>query len=176
MSVPQEPLPGKLVVSLLMRNEALAGPVADRLCDRFGPPDAVSPWLTFEYTRYYEKEMGAGLKRRLLSFAGLIPQNSLAKIKTATNRIEDQYVDDESRRVNIDPGCLSAERLVLATGKNFTHRIYLDLGIYADLTLIFTKGDFSPLPWTYPDYADEGIKSFLRLVRKKYLQDIKSVR
>jgi hypothetical protein len=75
--------------------------------------------------------------------------------------------------VNIDPGYLVHERFVLATGKNFTHRIHLAEGIYADLTLIYTKGAFQTLPWTYPDYADEKMLFFLEGVRKKYLVDMK---
>jgi hypothetical protein len=75
--------------------------------------------------------------------------------------------------VNIDPGYLLPERLVLATGKNFTHRIYIGQGIYADLTLIFQKGAFRTLPWTYPDYADRCLIDFLTLVRNKYMLDLK---
>ena len=75
--------------------------------------------------------------------------------------------------VNIDPGYLLHERFVLATGKNYSHRIYIGKGIYADLTLMYTKGKFEPLPWTYPDYASENIIDFLEKVRKKYGVDIK---
>ena len=65
------------------------------------------------------------------------------------------------------------ERFVLATGKNYSHRIYIGDGIYADLTLIFQKGAYQSLPWTYPDYQDEGMKAFLALVRQKYSIDVK---
>jgi hypothetical protein len=76
--------------------------------------------------------------------------------------------------VNIDPGYLLHERFVLASGKNFSHRIYICRGIYADMTLNYQKGNFQKLPWTYPDYADGPILSFLRQVRLKYGQDLAS--
>ena len=76
------------------------------------------------------------------------------------------------RRVNLDPGYLLLERFVLASGKNFTHRIYIGQGIYADLTLMFQKGAFRTLPWTYPDYAARDMQSFLTQVRRKYAADL----
>jgi len=63
---------------------------------------------------------------------------------------------------------------VLATGKNFTHRIYIGGGIYADLTLIYQKGAFQTLPWTYPDYADRQLQAFLITVRNRYLMEVKN--
>jgi hypothetical protein len=174
MSIPNPPKPAKLVVGMFTAERALAAEVAAILMDRFGPLDMVSPWLAFDFTSYYESEMGKDLHRRLFVFKRLIQQDQLAAIKLFTNRIEQRYVqgEDHRRRVNIDPGYLLFERFVLATGKNFTHRIYLDEGIYADLTLIYQKGGFRKLPWTYPDYADGKMLSFLTKVREKYNRDM----
>jgi hypothetical protein len=133
----------------------------------------ISPWIPFDFTSYYETEMGAPLYRRLLTFEKPVPQDQLVRIKLYTNELEMQYMKDGKRRINADPGILSHERFVLATGKNFTHRIYLNNGIFADLTLIFTQGRFQELPWTYPDYKDKNILSFLEKVRSKYLIDLK---
>jgi hypothetical protein len=91
----------------------------------------------------------------------------------ATNQIEDHYAHKGRRRVNIDPGYMLRERFVLASGKNFSHRIYIGEGIYADLTLIYQKGSFKKLPWTYPDYSDNGMLKFLEKVRNKYILDVK---
>jgi hypothetical protein len=77
------------------------------------------------------------------------------------------------RTANIDPGYLLLERLVLATGKNYSHRIYIGRGIYADLTLIYRDGAYRALPWTYPDYAGEPLRRFLTAVRRKYAFDIR---
>ncbi|MGA6927708.1 MAG: DUF4416 family protein, partial [Desulfosarcina sp.] len=120
-------------------------------------------------------EMGTPLSRRMIVFKPLIEQLQLAAIKGMTNRLEDKYRQQGGRRVNIDPGYLLPERFVLATGKNFTHRIYVGDGIYADLTLIYRKGAFRTLPWTYPDYADRQLIDFLSLVRKKYMVGLKEL-
>lgn len=173
MSTPQPPKPAKLVIGLFMKNRDLLAPLARRLIDVYGGLDLVSAWIPFSYTDYYEPEMGAPLYRRMLSFRSLISQDALADIKTETNRLESGYIEAGARRVNIDPGYLLQERFVLASGKNFTHRISIGRGIYADLTLIYTKGDFQTLPWTYPDYADPRMIAFLRQVRDRYVHAVK---
>ena len=172
MSKPQEPKPGKLVVGIFMKDRTLFEPLAVALGSEFGPFDLVSSWLPFDYTTYYEQEMGTPLFRRLLSFKELIDQLDLAGIKLTTNRLEKQYSHNTGRRVNIDPGYLLYERFVLASGKNFCHRIYIGHRIYADLTLIYQQGAYEKLPWTYPDYADRPILSFLEQVRNKYGADL----
>ena len=173
MSLPKEPKPGKLVIGILMKDKALFEPLAEGLTSVYGSPDMISAWMSFGYTAYYESEMGAPLYRRLLTFETLIDQLELAAIKLATNRLEQAYSRNHRRRVNIDPGYLLYERFVLASGKNFSHRIYIGQCIYADLTLIYRKGAFEPLPWTYPDYADQPLRSFLEQVRNKYAIDLK---
>jgi hypothetical protein len=173
MSLPQPPTPAKLIVGFFVKEKALAEGIAQALQDRLGPVDMISTWLNFDFTTYYEKEMGAPLSRRLVVFKTLVEQTELAAIKRMTNALEQTFRRQGQRRVNIDPGYLLPERFVLATGKNFTHRIYIGQGIYADLTLIYQKGAFRTLPWTYPDYADKHLIDFLTLVRKKYLLDLK---
>lgn len=176
MSLPQPPTPAKLIAGFFLKDKSLAGDIAQDLQDRLGSVDMVSAWLNFDYTTYYGKEMGAPLSRRLMVFTSLVEQTKLAGIKRMTNELEQKYRRQGQRRVNIDPGYLLPERFVLATGKNFTHRIYIGQGIYADLTLIYRKGAFRTLPWTYPDYADSRLIDFLTLVRKKYMVDLKRLR
>jgi len=173
MSTPQPPQPAKLVIGVFMKNKSLLAPIAEELSGCFGAADMMSRWLPFDYTSYYEAEMGSPLFRRVLTFKTLIEQEQLPQIKLATNAIEQKYSADNRREVNIDPGYMLHERFVLATGKNYTHRIYIGHRVYADLTLIYQKGDFRTLPWTYPDYADERMLVFLRQVRSKYTMDIK---
>ncbi|MFZ7124639.1 MAG: DUF4416 family protein [Desulfobacterales bacterium] len=177
MSLPAPPAPAKLVIGMFTADPKLTAPLAERLAGDFGPPDLVSPWWAFDFTDYYAAEMGAPLYRRMMSFRNWVAQDTLSGIKLRTNALEAEYADEDSRRrVNIDPGYLLPERFVLASGKNFTHRIYIGKGIYADLTLTYRKGEFQCLPWTYPDYADHRIQSFLIQVRRKYLFDIRSDR
>ncbi|MFZ0243630.1 MAG: DUF4416 family protein [Desulfobacterales bacterium] len=176
MSEPRAPHAAKLVIGLFMRQRELITPVAGDLAACFGAIDMVSPWFDFAGTNYYETEMGSPLSRRLVVFKDLIRQDALADIKRQTNAIEGRYGREGCRRVNIDPGYLLRERFVLATGKNFAHRIYIGQGIYADLTLIYRNGGFEPLAWTYPDYAGEAMRGYLERVRKKYIEDFKAVK
>ena len=174
MSIPQAPKPAKLIIGLIMKNRRLLEPLTVALAASYGPLDMVSAWMPFDYTTYYEPEMGAPLLRRMLAFKNLIRQIELPAIKLTTNRLEELYSQNGRRRVNIDPGYLLLERLVLASGKNFSHRIYIGDGIYADLTLTYRHGAFEKLPWTYPDYADQPVLAFLQQVRRKYAVDLKA--
>ena len=175
MSLPQKPNPAKLVIGIFTKDKTLAQPVAKDLVAHFGRIDIVSAWLPFDYTRYYHKEMGQPLFRGVFSFSTLIEQTVLADIKRITNDIEERYSDNGLRNVNIDPGYLLFERLVLATGKNYSHRIYIGKGIYADLTLVYKDGGYQPLPWTYPDYAADDMIRYLLQVRSKYGYDVKQI-
>ena len=172
MSSPLPPQPAKLVVGLLMTNRSLLSEVCRGLKDLFGEIDMVSPWFAFDFTDYYQKEMGAPLERRMLVFQELVPQGDLPMIKHQTNEMEDAYSLQGRRQVNLYPGILLHERFVLATGKNYSHRIYIGQRIYADLTLIFQKGNYQVLPWTYPDYATDIVRGFLLRVRKRYADDL----
>ena len=173
MSNPQPPKPAKLVIGFFLKEKSLEEAVIKALAEKFGPIDMASSWLPFDFTTYYNNEMGSPLFRRLFGFKQLIQQHDLGRIKLTTNSIEHQYSSGDKRSVNIDPGYLLHERFVLATGKNYSHRIYIGKGIYADLTLIYSHGRFEPLPWTYPDYASNDIVDFLENVRKKYVIDLK---
>ncbi len=173
MSVPKAPDPVKLIIGAVTAETALLPRIAAELESLFGPLDIVSAWMAFDFTDYYAAEMGPDLKRRLMAFKRLVDPGRLAAIKLATNGIEDRMAVDGRRRVNLDPGILSRERFVLATGKNFSHRIYLAEGIWADLTLTFRHGRFETLPWTYPDYAAVPMQASLAIIREKYCLDLK---
>ncbi len=172
MSIPRPPAPAKLVIGIILRERKLQESIINAFEDRFGPVDIISRWFAFDFTQYYAEEMGKNLERRMMSFKQLIRQEDLPDIKRFTNEVENRYLKDEKRQVNIDPGYLLLERFVLATGKNFTHRIYIGKGIYADLTLVYSKGGFQCLPWTYPDYAQENLQRFLEKIREKYKKDL----
>jgi hypothetical protein len=173
MSLPQDAQPAKLVISLLMNEKSLLLDITNEMIPTFGDIDLISGWMDFDYTDYYAGEMGSPLYRRMLVFKSLIEQEALPEIKLSTNALEDRFGEDGKRCVNIDPGYLLLERFVLATGKNYSHRIFIGSGIFADLTLIFQQGDFQALPWTYPDYSDNQMKVFLKQVRRKYAVDLR---
>jgi len=170
VSIPKEVKKVKLISSLFSPEEDLIEKVIGQMEGCFGPVDWVSEKLFFNRTRYYSREMGWPLYRRFVSFSKLVPPDSIVDIKLTTNEIENEHLADKRRRINIDPGYIALERLVLATGKNYIHRIYLRKGLYADLTLIFHAGTFRPLAWTYPDYADETLIGYFNMLRNRYLQ------
>ncbi|MFH0845010.1 MAG: DUF4416 family protein [Pseudomonadota bacterium] len=173
MSSPREAEDVRLISSLFSPRQDLIEKGIHEMEGLFGPTDRVSPELLFDRTRYYEKEMGWPLYRRFISFRNLVRAGDIVDIKLATNALENQYRRDDRRMINIDPGYVSLERLVLVTGKNYTHRIYLSKGIYGDLTLIFKKGGFIPLQWTYRDYADPVIISYFNEIRERYKRDLR---
>jgi len=63
------------------------------------------------------------------------------------------------------PYPLTAASLVLATTKDRAHRICLHEGIHAEVTLLYERGGFRPLPWTYPDYRSAEVRSFFERAR-----------
>ncbi|MBN2059734.1 MAG: DUF4416 family protein [Deltaproteobacteria bacterium] len=168
MSAPREPDAVRLIANLFSSDRQVIKAVSGEMEVLFGPIDWESPWLLFDRTRYYEREMGWPLHRRFVSFERLIMPEGIVAVKLATNKLESKYVQDGNRKINIDPGYISLERLILATGKNYTHRIYLSKGIYADLTLIFHKGSFRPLDWTYRDYSDPRTIEMFNNERERY--------
>jgi hypothetical protein len=167
MSQPKEPLPAKLIAGLLFRDFNVQQQALETLFERFGPPDFLTEPRQFSYTSYYDREMGPDIYRQTCSFLELVRPETLPDIKLFTNSIENQLSREGKRQVNIDPGLLSEERLILATGKNFTHRIYLRNGIYADLTLMYQGGAYQSFPWTYPDYRDPTLLRYLGALRNK---------
>ena len=176
MSHPHEPDPVKLISSLFSPERGCLDRGIGQLSGIFGPVDWLSPELPFDRTRYYAREMGWPLYRRFISFEKLIPPDRLVEIKLETNQTEQQYLGEGKRRINIDPGYISPERLILATGKNYVHRVYLSRGIYADLTLIFHKGSFKPVSWTYPDYAAPETIGYFNEVRRGYMEQLREMR
>jgi len=172
MGQPKAPRPVKLVMSLIMGSETLFQEVRADLRSLCGEIDFESPWMAFDFTDYYAPEMGENLKRRMIAFRRLIQPDALSVVKGQTNRIERTYTDQGKRRVNIDPGYVSAHHLILGTTKAYTHRPYLRDGIYADLTLIYRKGSFRALEWTYPDYRRPEMVEILGEVRRTYLAQL----
>jgi hypothetical protein len=157
-------------MSALLSRAELEGPLVRALERELGPVDLVSEFVPFAHTQYYAREMGPDLRRRMISWRGLVAPDGLIRAKHLAEGLEDRFRDESgNRQVNLDPGLLGLHNFVLSTHKGYTHRIYLGQGVYADLTLVFEKGGFRPLPWTYPDYASGPVLEFLNLVRSTYL-------
>ncbi len=169
MSTPKSADPGLLIISILSaRWDECWTTLREELEAQFGPMDGVSEEFSFDDTGYYDAELGTPITRRLVEFEILRPQDDLADIKLFTNSLETKYGEEGQRMFNLDPGFITMQRLVLATGKEFSHRIYLKDGIWADLTLIWQKKQWVDFPWTFPDYAGEMMKSRLTNLRQSY--------
>ena len=171
-----EPKPVKFVWSAIFVSNDLEAPVLRILEETIGDMDFVGERIPFDKTRYYEKEMGTSLHRRMLSFRKLAPPEDLVEAKIRAQSIEERYRNDlGNRSVNLDPGILSMHNFVLATHKCFTHRIYLGKGVYGDLTLLYQKRDFHKLQWTYPDYSSSPIMDILKQIRTLYMWQLKNL-
>jgi hypothetical protein len=163
------PRAARLVVSAIYRDERILDAALPMLTDVLGEARFVGREFPFDHTDHYSAEMGTPLFRRFLEAAATFPRDSLPDIKIGLERIERELSEEGRRKVNLDPGLVTPENFILGTGKNFTHRVYLRDGVFADLTLVFRKGAYRALPWTYPDYASGEIRSLLEGVRAEIL-------
>jgi hypothetical protein len=175
MGKPRIPKPVKLMMSVIFSEDTALMRVLEDLESIYGEVDLLSDSLPFDFTDYYDEEMGAPLFRKFIAFRELVPRDALADIKKRANTIEERYSCDRCRKVNIDPGIISEGHLVLATTKACAHRPYLRDGIYADLALIFRNRSFRPLEWTYPDYRQGEVINIMNRLRRQYLEQLKGL-
>ena len=119
----------------------------------------------FNETRFYTRSMGENLRKKIFAFEKLIPAEKLPEIKILSNKWEQEFAGDnefpESRPLNIDPGYVTEAKLVLATTKDRDHRVYLNDGIFAEVTLHYTQHRWRSSRWTYPDYQRDDVLEFL---------------
>ncbi len=167
----------RLFFGVITGFERLFDAVRERIAARFGPlePGDESPVFPFPATRTYAPTMGAGpLLRKFLFLRDPWPQEALAAVKRGAIAIEEDVARAErvpvSRPVNIDPGILNDCRVVLASTKDHAHRIYRGDGIWEELTLVFHRGRFEPLPWTYPDFRNPDYAEYFARIRARHLQ------
>jgi hypothetical protein len=177
MGTPREPKPAKYFVALLSSHiEPLASVEAD-LIAIFGAIDERSAIFPWNCSRFYEEEMGPGLLRRFVSFRPLASPEKLVDVKLATQQLEEKYRSQTAhglgRRVNLDPGYLEAGKVVLASTKNASQRIYLRSGVFAEATLLYHDGVFHGSSYTYQDYLWPETLSFLSSLRSIYLAQLK---
>lgn len=173
MTTPRPPEPVTLIVGMLAGKRAIFGAAEERLAELYGPVDLRSSVIDFDFTDYYEPQMGRGLRRMFLSFARKIDPGEIAAIKIETNRLERELAPLDTsvgRPINLDPGYVCGSKLVLASAKDRSQRIYLSRGIYVEITLEFRKGRFSPVETTYRDYASEPYIEFFTRVRERHLE------
>ena len=176
MSAPRPPEPCTVVLGLL-RNPTVELAVIDQvLVDAFGPVLDRTEERAFTHSDYYRSELGEGLLRSFLAFAGLRDPVDLASAKRRSNVLEERWREDGRRRVNLDPGTLNLGQVVLASCKPAAHRVCLGQGVHAELEYLFQRGSFHPLPWTYPDYREAWVVAFFNRVREGHRETLKETR
>jgi hypothetical protein len=161
------PAPVRLICAITYSPKAQLDDVLAHLEYTFGSLDDKSKTIEFTHTEYYTPEMGPGLKKLLVDFERPFNPGNLWLAKRSTCDIESMHMDNGKRKVNLDPGYVEPSKLVLASTKNFSHRVYLNEGIYAEVTMLYSGDRFQKLPWTYPDYLEPDFQTFLELVRGK---------
>jgi len=173
MAQPSQPPAVTFLCGMISARRELFDEAIAPLREAIGPVDAVSEVMDFDFTDYYESETGSGLLRQFVAFAPGPTPEFLAEAKCRTNAIEADFARAARRRgggparpINLDPGYIEPAKLVLASMKNFAHRVYLSRGVYAEVTMLY-RGRWQKLEWTFPDYASGRYDAFLDSVRRR---------
>ena len=173
----KKPEPVKLIVGILGCNEQAVNAAVEMIKAKFGKCDLESPIWPFNHTEYYAQETGKEIRKKFVTVEKLIMPGKLAAIKCKTNKIEKALAATIkcglSRPVNIDPGYIEPSKLVLASTKNFSHRIYIGKKIWAEVTLIYDKGLWKTFDYTYPDYRQKCYHDFFSRVRTKLIGQLR---
>jgi hypothetical protein len=158
------------MVAIFSRHEAALDWAEAKLSESWGRVQLRSPRFDHSETRYYEAEMGSGLKKQFLVFEGSFDPQQLPKRKLESNQLEVELARSgkfaELRPLNIDPGYLTLTKLVLASAKDRAHRLYMADGIYAEECIYYLGGSWQARPWTYPDYRRADFQSFFVTARE----------
>ncbi len=165
----KEPSSCKFILGVLRHSSVDYPTILKKITESFGVIQTKTEEFVFG-SEYYKPEMGEGLKKSFLSFEGVVPRSILPERKIASVKLEDFFAKpDGSRLVNLDPMILSLENVIIATSKNFSHRVYLGQGVFGDLALIRKREGFESLPWTYADYLEN--LSFFESVREMFKRE-----
>lgn len=164
----RKPKPVKVFAGLIWSDRTAFDKGLAAMEEVWGPSDARTEPVPFDFTDYYADEMGVELHRQFVAFKKLADPSSLPDLKFSASQIEKKLCQEGRRRINIDVGYLDYRRVVLASTKEGTHKIYLSGGIWADLTLTYENGSFSALPWTFLDFRRGTYDEFFLKIRESY--------
>ena len=175
MGTASQPAAVKLFLAVLFHRDAPVEKVLSMIDDRFGKRQHSYGPIPFSWTSYYSDEMGTDLLKLYYNYETAIDRSELPGIKLFTNDLEAQFSSSDSMRtINIDPGYVARDKVVLATTKDFYHRLYLDKGIFGEVTLHYRKGRFRYFSWTYPDFKDPEVMHFLEKIRAPLVKQIRN--
>ncbi|HUT29335.1 MAG TPA: DUF4416 family protein [Sedimentisphaerales bacterium] len=173
----KDPRPVKLITGILGADDRCLSAAAQAIEGELGRTDLVSDVWPFDQTEYYREQTGENILRQFVSIEELIDPGRLAQIKHQTNRLEQNLAAELKlalpRPVNLDPGIIEPSKLVLASTKNYSHRIYIGENVYAEVTLIFDKGQWRPFDYTYPDYRQQCYFDFFDKVRTRLVEQLR---
>ncbi len=165
--------PVKIIVALTRKSGTAIDEIFRILEEKFSGIERISARFDFSrFTDYYTREMGPQLEKDFIVFSALEIPDALPQFKLWTNEVEDKYRRADRRTINLDPGYVCDAKVVLATTKNYTHRLYLGSGIFGDVHLVYRNHTFNAQPWTYPDYKQPEIIKFFNLVRENYMHQL----
>ncbi len=178
MGTIQFPEKAKLFIGCIGINKEIILKIKPCLEEVWGKIDCESELFPFNWTDYYEQEMGKKLFKNFYSFRDLIKRESIADIKIRTNQLEEKIklnTSKNGRDINLDPGYVTLSNVTLATTKDFSHRIYIGHGIFLENTLFFNsnKKSFIECELTYPDYRTREYKEFFNKIRDIYHKQLK---
>jgi len=161
------PEPALLFIATLYSDPEVFHLSRDILAEHYGELLLTSDPIPWGHSPYYQDELGLPVLRQFMFFKRLIDPGTLADIKLKANGIEDSLSAQGKRRINLDPGYLTLSRVILASTKNYAHRVYLGKGIYAEVTLIFKNNTFAPHLFTYRDYQEKAYIDLFLTAREK---------
>lgn len=165
----EQPRPVLLIAAVTSRNADAFDWTIEQTEAHWGSVALKSPVFDFTETSFYTESMGTDLKKQFLAFETLFGSGEIAQTKHVSNELESAYAaacsHPEERPVNIDPGYITEAKLVLVTTKDRDHRIYLQNGIYAEVTLFYRSKQWQGSRWTYPDYQREDFQEFFTQCR-----------
>ncbi len=156
MSILGKPTQVKYFFSILFNsNEFNLEDIKNMTSQQIGEPIVFFPEFN-PLEEYYSHEMGKDLTRVILQSQKPALREEFVPLKLWATDVEQSHLaSDGGRKINIDIGFVAKEQVVLATGKPYSHRIYLGQGVYADLVYIYQDKTFRKVPWTYPDYQHQ---------------------
>jgi hypothetical protein len=154
-----------LFVASLFSQRQVFGSAVSKLQDLFGPIYYESPQMPWNFSTYYDDELGTPLYRHFMFFEAIVDPVLLVDAKHAVGKIEKELSKNGKRQINLDPGYMTLAKVVLSSGKNYSHRIYLGRGVFSELELFYQDGRFNPLPYTYFDYREDIFLAHFRKAR-----------
>ena len=174
----QKTQPVTFIVGILAIDEDALAQTNELIAQQLGPVDSQSDAWPFTSTKYYAKEMSETLLRQFVSLAQPTEPPDLVKLKLTCNAMELAHARErgrgQRRAINLDPGYITPAKLILASTKDFSHRLYLDQGIFGEVTLQYVHSSWRSFPWSFPDYAEPRYHGFFNQVRSRLLEKLRN--